>query len=273
MFTSVFTATENSAAYQWWWRCGLWMPLPFFSEKYNSISAGIQYSESSNKEISINFWIALSRTRPRLHESTTTVFQNQSSLIFHRVQHWWSRVKTSSQFSQFTTFPLLWNLWILSVNLSAQSSQSTSIVGKSFSKSFSHSSTVSQSLSSRLSKAGSSTYSWSLAGVRARGAGGGKLFTQEGETGEGGFSGEGRLLSSSLSGDSISLSPILKSDLNLWAKGEVLEGEVVESRARFFAVCRRWTQAEAAWRSDPVFGGGRLVEAAAKAARWSTERW
>ena len=96
------------------------------------------------------------------------------------------------------------------VNFSAQSSQSTSIVGKPFSLSFSpvslpisqSSIMVSQSLSSL---ATSQTTTWWVAGVsnpsrvservfkgvKARGAGGGKPFALGGEIKEGEFSGEG----------------------------------------------------------------------------------
>ena len=60
-------------------------------------------------------------------------------------------------------------------------------------------------------------------GVKAIGAGGGKLFTIVGELGEGEITGEERVLSISLSGDSTS--PICKSDRILCAKGEQFEGE------------------------------------------------
>ena len=62
--------------------------------------------------------------------------------------------------------------------------------------------------------------------MNKRGAGEGKSLTLGGEMGrEGVFSGYGWLLNDSLSGDSISFSPILKSVLILCAKGEQFEGE------------------------------------------------
>ena len=110
---------------------------------------------------------------------------------------------------------------------------------------------------------------WFLGGVNIRGAGEGKLLAQ-GEIGEGEYSRRSELLRISFSGDSISLSLILMSDLILCAKGE---RAVVESVwvLTCNAACRRWAQAEATWRSDPFLGGGR-VEDAAKAAWCSTER-
>ena len=116
-----------------------------------------------------------------------------------------------------------------------------------------------------------------LQGVNTRGAGEGNPFTQ-GEHGGGVFSGQGWLLSISLSGDSTSLSPIPipMSDLILWAKGERFEGEsrVADRFLTFWVLtetaCRRWTQACAACLREPFLGGG--SKGAAKAALWSTER-
>ena len=83
---------------------------------------------------------------------------------------------------------------------------------------------------------------------------------------------------SNTSNSTASLSPIWISFLILCAKGGMCEGEF--GKGRFFAlwvltgsVCRRWAQAEAAWRRDPFLGGGKVEDAAFKAARCSTERW
>ena len=117
-------------------------------------------------------------------------------------------------------------------------------------------------------------------GVKTRGTGEGILFKQ-GEKGAGEFLRKGGLLRTSFSGDSTSFSPIWRSFLILCDKGGGFEGEVAESRRgrflaacnpRFGSACRRWAQAEAAWRRDPFTGGGRVEDAASKAARWSTER-
>ena len=119
-------------------------------------------------------------------------------------------------------------------------------------------------------------------GVKTRGAGEGKPFVQ-GEIGKGEPSRQEELRSFYFSGDSTSLSPIWMSVLILWARGRRFKGERVpgeSGRGRFFALlvftggaetaCRRWTQAWAAWRREPIFRGGR--EWAAKAAQWRTER-
>ena len=83
---------------------------------------------------------------------------------------------------------------------------------------------------------GFSATSWILQGVNTRGAGEGKPLTQ-GEKGE--FSGQGGLLSISLSGESNSLSLTLMSFLILCAKGGRFEGEGTlgePGKGRFFAL-------------------------------------
>ena len=130
---------------------------------------------------------------------------------------------------------------------------------------------------------GVSASSLILIGVNIRGAGEGKLFTLCGESEDKKLSGEDWLLSASFSGDSTSFSFIWKSDLILWAKGEQLVGDGADGElesVRFpelrlfsgkgLSACKRLTQAEAAWRSDPFIGGGR--EDVAKAALCITER-
>ena len=87
-------------------------------------------------------------------------------------------------------------------------------------------------------------------GVRTRGAGEGKSFT-EGEIGEGELSGQGELLSSSFSGDSTSLSPIWMSVLILCARGGRFEGERALGeigRGRFFTLWGFTGEADTAWR-------------------------
>ena len=76
--------------------------------------------------------------------------------------------------------------------------------------------------------------------MKTSGAGEG-MSLGKGEKGAGEFSGNGELLSTSFSGDSISLSPIKISSLILWAKGGAPggfegDGSLGESgKGRFFA--------------------------------------
>ena len=137
-----------------------------------------------------------------------------------RSQHWWCGLKTLSQLGHFSSwtswcsfekFPLLWNLRILFVNFSAQSSQFTSIDGYKSSTLSSKSCSLSCSLSisSQLLSLSMVSHCFSGGtggtGVKTKGAGEGRPFGQ-GEMRDGEFSGKGELLRISFSGDSISFS-------------------------------------------------------------------